>query len=57
MPLLLNRDTHDHPTRTQTNIHQTRTNYEYAKKRMQDILPKTINIPPNCILDTIETHS
>ncbi len=31
MPLLPNRDTHDHATRTQTNIHQTRTNHDYAK--------------------------
>ncbi len=57
MPLSPSRNTYDHPTRTQTNIHQTRTNHEYAKKCIQHNVPKTINTTPNCILDKIETHS
>ncbi len=32
MPLFPNRDTHDHATGTQANIHQARTNHEYVKK-------------------------
>ncbi len=57
MPLLPNRDTHDHATRIQTNIHQTRTNHQYAKTFFRHNLPKTINTTPNCILNKIETHS
>ncbi len=57
MPLLPNKDTHDHATRTQTNIHQTRTNHEFARKCIRHNLPKTINTTPNCILVKIETHS
>ncbi len=57
MPLLPNRDTHALVTRTQTNIHQTRTNHEYTKKCIRHNLPKTINTIPNCILDKIEIHS
>ncbi len=57
MPLLPNRDTHDHATKTQTNIHQTRTNHEYDKKKnILHNFPITINTTPNCILDKIETH-
>ncbi len=56
MPLLPNRDTHDHAKRRQTNIHQTRTYHEYAKKCIRHNLPKTINTTPNCILDKIETY-
>ncbi len=37
MPLLPSRDTNDHATRTQINIHQTKTNHEYAKKNDFDI--------------------
>ncbi len=57
IPLLPNIDTHDNATRTQTNIHQTRTNHEYAKICIRHNLPKTINTTPNCILNKIETHS
>ncbi len=57
MSLLPNRDSHDHATRTQTNILQTRINHEYAKKGIRHNLPKTINTTPNCIFDKIETHS
>ncbi len=57
MQLLPNRDTHDHATRTQTNIHQTWINHEYAKTCIQHNLPKTINTTPNYILNKIETHS
>ncbi len=57
MPLFPSRDTHDHATRTQANIHQARTNHKYAKKCIQHNIPKTINTTPNCILEKIETYS
>ncbi len=57
MTLFPNRDTHDHATRTQANIHQKEQIMNMPKKYMQHNLPKTINTTPNYILDKIETHS
>ncbi len=57
LPLQYNQDIHNHNTRSSQKIHQLKTNHEYAKRCIQNSLPKIVNDTPKCITDKVETHS
>ena len=57
IPFTLNRDIHQHATRSQNKIHSTKTNHEYAKFCVRNNIPKTVNNTPSIKIDKIETHS
>ncbi len=57
LPFEPNTKTHDHPTCTQHNIHQPKTNHVYAKYCVHFDVPSVINSSPKAILDKIDTHS
>jgi hypothetical protein len=57
LPIMSNRDMHNHATRLQSNIHQIRTNHEYSKSCIKHDIIKVVNNTPTYILDKINTHS
>ncbi len=50
-------ETHDHATRIQHNIHETKTNHTFAKNCVCFDIFKIVNVTANSILDKIHTHS
>ncbi len=55
--LTLNKNTHDHNTRSRNKLYKTHLNHSYAQKCLRHDIVITINNTSALVLDQIHTHS
>ncbi len=55
--LKLNKNIHDHNTRSSNKLNKTHLNHSYAKKCLRQNIVKTINNTSALVLNKIHTHS
>ncbi len=57
LPIVSNRNVHDHDIRQSNKLHVQRTNKQLVKNCIRHNVIKIVNTTPNNILDKVNTHS